>query len=70
VTNDVEMAAFLFNANPDMCLASDQCGRNPLHIAAINGQIDVLKWMRQVKSYAAWMMTEEGESISTPLCEI
>ncbi|KAJ8436299.1 hypothetical protein Cgig2_017436 [Carnegiea gigantea] len=52
--NNVEMVPLPLNANPEI---------NPVHVADINGQTDVLKWMLQVKYDTAWVRTAEGNGI-------
>jgi len=56
------MVAILFKANPKMCLICDQYRRIQVHVAAINGQTDVLKWPIQAKCNIVWMKTAEKDA--------
>ncbi|XP_058215603.1 ankyrin repeat-containing protein ITN1-like [Rhododendron vialii] len=48
----IEIVKALVKVSPEMCLAHDRDGNNPLHIAAINGQ-----WKLAMR--CAWLVTEK-----------
>ncbi|KAH7574417.1 hypothetical protein JRO89_XS03G0293600 [Xanthoceras sorbifolium] len=62
-TNYVEMVKVLIRVDPDMCLARDVEGRNPLHLAAMKGRIEALVELIRARPLAAYAVTIWGESI-------
>ncbi|KAH7574426.1 hypothetical protein JRO89_XS03G0294600 [Xanthoceras sorbifolium] len=62
-TNHVEMVKVLIRVDPDMCLARDVEGRNPLHLAAMKGRIEALVELIRARPLAAYAVTIWGESI-------
>ncbi|XP_058215564.1 ankyrin repeat-containing protein BDA1-like [Rhododendron vialii] len=46
-----------------MCLARDRDGNNPLHIAAIKGQVQVLKELVQTRPHRAQVKVDQGDTI-------
>ncbi|XP_021715261.1 ankyrin repeat-containing protein ITN1-like [Chenopodium quinoa] len=53
----------LLSAAPNMCFVHDQDGMTPLHVAAVNGNIKVLKVFLRMKRQAALERTTRGETI-------
>ncbi|XP_047327173.1 ankyrin repeat-containing protein NPR4-like [Impatiens glandulifera] len=50
-------------SSPDLCLSRDIDGRNPLHLAAMGGHIDVLKTLMSKCPHAARVYADQGETI-------
>ncbi|XP_021739761.1 ankyrin repeat-containing protein NPR4-like [Chenopodium quinoa] len=53
----------LLEVKPNMCFVHDQDGMTPLHVAAVNGNTDVLKEFLKKKHQAALERTTKGETI-------
>ncbi|KAL3533517.1 hypothetical protein ACH5RR_007038 [Cinchona calisaya] len=53
----------ILHANPDMCFVFDRDGRNPFHIAAIKGKIEVLGMLIGARPFAAREKTKRGETV-------
>ncbi|KAK0572687.1 hypothetical protein LWI29_035473 [Acer saccharum] len=57
------MVKVLIQVDPEMSRARDVEGRNPLHLAAMNGRIEVLEVLIRARPLAAYANTIWGESI-------
>ncbi|PSS11748.1 Ankyrin repeat-containing protein [Actinidia chinensis var. chinensis] len=53
----------LVSAKPDMCLARDRDGLNPLHLAAKKGMLDVLKELVRIRPDAARASVDQGGTV-------
>ncbi|XP_021715264.1 ankyrin repeat-containing protein BDA1-like [Chenopodium quinoa] len=53
----------LLEVKPNMCFVHDQDGMTPLHVAAVNGNTDVLIEFLKKKHQAALERTTKGETI-------
>ncbi|XP_021715262.1 ankyrin repeat-containing protein NPR4-like [Chenopodium quinoa] len=59
----LEIVKKLLEVKPNMCFVHDQDGMTPLHVAAVNGNTDVLEEFLKKKRQAALERTTRGETI-------
>uniref|UniRef100_A0A803NCF1 PGG domain-containing protein n=1 Tax=Chenopodium quinoa TaxID=63459 RepID=A0A803NCF1_CHEQI len=59
----LQIVEALLVVNSSICYTHDQDGKTPVHVAAINGQIDVLRALLNVEPQAARERTMGGESV-------
>ncbi|KAL9249455.1 Ankyrin repeat-containing protein [Drosera capensis] len=64
----LEIAKALMAVGPDMCLSRDFQGRNPLHLAALKGQVDVLEELGRETPQAAQEKVWDGGGSVLHLC--
>ncbi|XP_021723963.1 ankyrin repeat-containing protein At2g01680-like [Chenopodium quinoa] len=60
VKGHLEVVRHLLAVKPNLCFWRDGDGRNPVHVAAMCGQVHVLL---QANSQAAWERTNNGDSV-------
>lgn len=53
----------LVDLDPDLCLARDRDGRNPVHVAVMKGQVRVLEVLLEANSHAAQVVLDQAETI-------
>ncbi|KAG5563875.1 hypothetical protein RHGRI_000160 [Rhododendron griersonianum] len=60
---DIKIVEALVELSPEMCMARNQDGNNPLHIAAMEGKVHVLKKLVETFPLAAQVILDQGDTI-------
>ncbi|KAH7833478.1 hypothetical protein Vadar_006738 [Vaccinium darrowii] len=60
---NLEIVKALVAVKPEMCLARDRDGNNPLHVAAMKGKVDVLEELIRSGFQRAKVKMDRGNTI-------